>query len=110
MVKNHYVYILICPIDKVVRYVGKTTRPKDRLRQHCKDIGETTAKKRWIKMLNEKNLKPYIQIVGISDSEAKGRIMEDEMVKKYIDTVYNIHMPAKGAKDIKFYKQHNETI
>jgi hypothetical protein len=91
--------------------VGKSTRPKARLRQHCKDIGETTDKKKWIKRLRELGLNPLMQIVAEYNSEAEGRLKESELVKKHIETVYNIHMPGKGEKDVKVYKKaKNETI
>ena len=55
--------------------------------------------------MKEENLIPYMQMIGVFDTESKGRIEESKTVKRYIDTVYNIHMPGKGEKDIKSYKK-----
>lgn len=60
-----YIYILICPLTKQVRYVGKSNDPKRRLKDHMIDFrnrqGEF-AKTTWLLDLYTQNLKPDMEI------------------------------------------------
>lgn len=100
---THYIYHLIDPRDKTVRYVGKTTKPKSRLRAHIKESQErqNTEKKRWIAGLLEVGLEPVLVIVASLPDEPDARILESDSCKEYAETIFNIHDPAKGAKDFK---------
>lgn len=100
---THHVYHLVDPTDHAIRYVGKTTHPKARLRAHIKDAQEsqTTEKKRWISGLIAQGLQPVMVIVATHSDEATARIHESQQVKQHLATVYNLHDPAKGAKDLK---------
>lgn len=61
-----YIYILICPLTKQVRYVGKSNDPKRRLRDHMIDfrtrLGEF-AKTTWLLELYRRDLKPEMEVV-----------------------------------------------
>jgi hypothetical protein len=98
----HYIYHLIDPITKKVRYVGKSTNPKSRLRSHIKESTErqNTQKKKWIYELINQGLEPIIVIVATEPKEEKARTIESEQCHKHRATIFNIHDPAKGAKDI----------
>ena len=66
MEKLTYIYTLSDPITDVVKYVGKTTNPKDRLRCHIKDA--TTNRRNnlscnWVKSLLKKGLEPKMDII-----------------------------------------------
>lgn len=61
-----YIYTLSDPITNIVKYVGKSINPKDRLRCHIKDA---KTKRRnnlscnWIKSLLNKGLEPKMDII-----------------------------------------------
>lgn len=64
------IYILICPISKQIKYVGKANDPKRRLKDHMIDfrsrLGEF-EKTKWLLELYRKNLKPEMEIVDTVD-------------------------------------------
>lgn len=105
-----HIYILIDPIDKKVRYIGATSKPKSRLRQHIKDAEKPkktgkTEKQKWILRLKEKGMIPFMEIIGTEESKELARIEEEKLVIKNIDTIYNIHMPGKGSLSVDHYRK-----
>lgn len=64
--KQVYIYTLAHPTTKEIRYVGKTTNIKRRLKAHLSRIGEYKSKKNsWIKSLLNQNLNPEIEILDV---------------------------------------------
>jgi hypothetical protein len=61
-----YIYGLECPLNKIIRYIGKSVNPKTRLKQHVNKLrkGEGAYKVSWIKNLKKQNLKPELKIIG----------------------------------------------
>lgn len=58
------IYMLICPIDDKVKYVGKSNSPEKRLKDHrldfrCMDL----HKAMWMRLLNSKGQKPILVIL-----------------------------------------------
>jgi hypothetical protein len=101
--KPTHVYHLVDPRDRVVRYVGKTGKPQARLKEHIRESEErqNTAKKRWIHELLADGLRPVLVIVDSYPSEPLARDRESAECHQHAATIYNIHDPAKGAKDLK---------
>lgn len=105
-----YIYLLIDPINNIVRYVGATTNPKTRFTQHIKDASKEkktgkTDKQKWILKLIGKKLKPKMKIVGKYENLGEARKQEEKEVIKHIKTIYNIHMPGRGSLGVKHYKK-----
>ena len=103
----NYIYALKDPISGVIRYIGNTKNPKGRYRQHLKDAEKRskTLKQNWIRSLSEKNMQPTMDIIEKIENDEEARNREEFYVLQNIDTVYNIHLPGKGSKDISFYKK-----
>jgi hypothetical protein len=98
---KEFVYYLICPIDKKVKYVGKTKKPKSRYNQHIKKLDkQLTPKREWIELLFSKNLLPILKIV--EEFEGDARHLEQKHVDLNIETILNIHNPEKGKKSFKW--------
>lgn len=57
-----YIYTLKHPITNEVRYVGKTTSPKRRYKEHIYKLNKTDHKTNWIKSLLRDGLKPVMDI------------------------------------------------
>ena len=97
----HHVYHLVDPNTHAVRYVGKTQEPKSRLRAHIAEArsAQNTEKKRWINALLQRGQEPVMVIVASFPTDHLARIRESAECKAHLATIYNIHDPAKGAKD-----------
>ena len=60
-----YIYGLIDPVTKHIRYVGKANDPYKRFLNHLYTSStEDTYKSRWITSLVKKNLKPELKILA----------------------------------------------
>ena len=104
--KKIYIYLLRCPVTKLVRYVGSTATPKPRFKAHLKDAQKNrTEKQKWILSLQAKGDLPIMEIVTFTVSEVKRRQVEEEQMLKYIDSVYNIHMPDKGHGYVAHFRE-----
>ena len=104
-----YIYALIHPLTKEIKYIGKTDRPKIRLREHIKDSqqpGKKNKKEAWIKSLLNKELKPELVILEkVSQSEWKTK--EREWIAKYKDQLKN---DTKGGDGIDGHKHSLEAL
>lgn len=59
-----FIYILICPIDGLVKYVGKSNNPNKRVKDHVLDFRNMDYNKSlWITSLKQKKLRPELVIV-----------------------------------------------
>ena len=62
-----YIYGLICPETKRIRYVGKSDNPNERIRQHIQDAKASRNKnprlQRWIRNLLTSGLEPILLIL-----------------------------------------------
>lgn len=92
-----HVYHLIDPKDGVVRYVGRCTDPKARLRNHCNESARrnTTRKHAWINGLLEQNKIPALVVVFTSTSPLISRQRESEEFNRHKETLFNIHDPMR---------------
>jgi len=64
-----FIYILICPVDGNVKYVGKSNNPEKRLKDHMLDFRCMDLEKaKWIIDLKRKKLKPKLEIIEQVDS------------------------------------------
>lgn len=64
-----FIYILVCPLDGLVKYVGKANDPVKRLKDHmldfrCMDLNKAM----WIRKLRSLKKKPEMVIVDEVDS------------------------------------------
>lgn len=97
---KEYVYYLICPIDKQVKYVGKSKNPATRYKQHITKLDKLmTPKRAWLEMLFRRGLKPICEVV--CECEGDARDMEQHHVTLHKETILNIHNPQKGQKSFK---------
>ena len=101
-----YIYILICPLTKKIRYVGQSKTPKRRYKQHLKDAEkikktEKTEKQKWILNLKKHNLQPDIKIIKTVKNQIDGEFEEEKIVLDNIKDIYNIHLPGKNHTTVK---------
>jgi len=58
-----FIYILIDPDTNLVRYVGKSNKPKRRYYKHCSRSDKKTHKVNWINKLLNENKKPILEVI-----------------------------------------------
>lgn len=92
-----HIYHLIDPHDGAVRYVGRCTDPKARLRNHCNESQrrQTTAKLRWIASLMQANTLPALIVVSTHTNPEQARNAEHSEMIKHKTTIYNVFDPLK---------------
>ena len=64
--RKQYIYTLTDPISNIVRYVGKSNNPKDRLRRHLSEsnlVESWTNKNKWLLHLKNNNQLPILNII-----------------------------------------------
>lgn len=66
---THSIYALLDPRDRRPRYVGKTTRPSRRIRQHI-NYPNSAGMRRWIAELATLNLFPIMDILEVCHGES----------------------------------------
>lgn len=57
-----FIYVLIDPLDNLVKYVGQTKNIQKRYTSHLNDKSNT-LKSSWIKSLKSQNLKPILELI-----------------------------------------------
>lgn len=82
----NYIYIIKCPKDNSVIYVGQTYLPKSRFSSHMSTKSNAPISK-YIRSLKLENLKPIFEIVKeipmTVDGLTKANYHEQKLIKKY---------------------------
>ena len=61
-----YIYILKDPISNLIRYVGKSNNPKERLMNHLNlSKRDQSHKRNWILKLKKQGLKPVMEVIDV---------------------------------------------
>jgi len=68
--KTVYIYRLLDPRDRQIKYVGKTVDPRGRYQDHCEARTNMLPVSRWVKCLKAKNLKPILEIIEHCNEES----------------------------------------
>jgi predicted GIY-YIG superfamily endonuclease len=101
----YFLYKLIDPITKEVKYIGYTKRPKTRLWEHIRDakVGIKTYKCDWIRSLIIKNQKPIIEIISNYESQDEAANEEIRLIKELRESGYKLTNLTEGgsSKQIK---------
>lgn len=76
-----YIYALVDPFTKQVRYIGKSIRPKERLTNHCNDRS-ITWRTNWIQSVLARGKHPELLILQTLDDTEDWQLAESEWIKK----------------------------
>ena len=94
-----YIYGLCCPETKQIRYIGKTIRPKGRLRDHINDRAKT-HKVNWIKGLKSKGLTPNMVILETLEDGSNWEEAEIRWIKQGNDNGWNLVNGTSGGDGV----------
>lgn len=86
-----YIYALADPIDGIVRYIGKSIRPNERLTNHCNEK-PTCHRTKWIQKMIREGRRPIISIFGKLDPKEDWQDVEKGWIafaKKYDWNIVN---------------------
>lgn len=92
-----FIYVLRDPRDGGVRYVGKTTDPKRRVRRHvAESVGRSFRNARWIQSLTRLGLAPELEVIesGTGDGHAAA---EQSWIEAYRARGANLTNTARGG-------------
>lgn len=101
-----YIYALICPESRQVKYVGKTQNIKRRVRQHIlksKKFLHLEGKNKWIRDLDLKDLKPIVKILEACSEDLNWNEREKYWIKYYSD-INPLFNQTEGGEDYIFEK------
>lgn len=102
ILKKQFIYTLIDPITKEVRYIGKTSNPHDRYKRHLQKCyldkyDKNTHKSRWIKNLLEISEKPIMNIIDECDDSTVNDL-EIYWINEYRKNGYNLTNLSNGGE------------
>lgn len=83
--KKWRIYVLICPDENIIRYIGITSKdPGTRFVQHIMGKGtETKEKHDWIANLKKNGKLPIFRVIEYGLSEDEARDKESRMIQEY---------------------------
>lgn len=108
MKKTYYIYGLIDPISKEIKYVGQTTNIERRYKQHLfnSKISQKEEKYNWIEDLKSKGLKIEIVILEkiITDKVKNALEIEQKWTSLHHKTIVNKKDPINN--EINYYNKY----
>ena len=97
-----FVYRLICPIEKTVKYIGITSDLNRRFSSHRSEY-TSKEKMNWIKSLRKKRLIPKIEIIDMVEC-SRAKEFELHYINLYISNGFNLLNVINNPKKKKVVK------
>ena len=76
-----YIYALVDPSTKEIRYIGKTTQPKERLQNQCNDKS-VTWRTNWIQSVLKRGERPELVILETLSDDSDWQTVEKEWIAR----------------------------
>ena len=77
---NIYIYALVDPDSLLIRYIGKSIRPKERLQNHMNEKSKC-HRCNWLQLLKSQNKKPLMFIINILNIDDDWQSIERFWIK-----------------------------
>lgn len=109
-------YALVDPRDNNIRYIGYTTKPKARFRNHLntcnKGRAKNTYKCRWISKLLKNNLEPLYKCLVQVENLEKAQLLEIELINHYKSfyKLTNTSPGGSGTTGLKWSEESKKRI
>lgn len=94
-----YIYGLVDPRTKQIRYIGKSIRPKGRYTDHLNDKSKT-HKVHWIQSLLKKGLKPELVILEQLNDDDNWQEYEKNWIKKGKENGWDLVNSTDGGDGV----------
>jgi group I intron endonuclease len=104
-----YIYGLLDPNTKELRYIGKTNNLKVRYRDHINKLSETNYKANWIKSLKNNNLKPELIVLEKYENESDCFKAEIFLIEYFRSIGVNLTNLTNGGEGVSGIKPSEET-
>ncbi len=101
---QYFVYALICPHSGLIKYVGYTNDPKQRLTAHMKSIYLS----QWVNKVRAKGIK--MNILCSTENKVQAMALEQNYIIENSSTVLNDKRPTKrmmNHAEITYYQNLN---
>lgn len=89
------VYVLICPFDGSVKYVGCSKKPEVRFNQHMSENPSNHVKRgKWVIRMKTEGVKAKMDIIASFKHQCQAKIFERDLIQAYLVTgieLFNIH-------------------
>ena len=105
--KKIQIYILIDPLTKIVRYVGKSVNANRRYNQHLYDKRHNNYSSRWIRKLQQKKLKPILVVIEECDENIWQE--REKYWIAYYKPISKLTNLTIGGDGLSFYNHSEET-
>lgn len=106
-----FIYGLVCPVDGIVRYVGKSTKPDRRLRAHIsgavrKAYDHHTA--RWIRRLVSDGMRPELIILHEVRDGERWQDIERDFIASAADRGWRLTNSTAGGEGLDYIDPADE--
>jgi predicted GIY-YIG superfamily endonuclease len=103
--ENYFIYCLYCPIEKRIKYIGMTTTPDFRLKQHCSNTASNVGKEKckWINKLKESGLVPQMRVLENVQGFSAAARKEREYIFKISFKRDLLNVEVRPNKSLKYY-------
>lgn len=111
MNSKYFIYALVDPETKQIRYIGKTVSGMKRPRDHSKpsELKRNTHKTHWIRTLIEKGLKPEIIVLQHHESKEELNQSEQDWIARYKELGSPLTNATEGGEGNVGWKPNNDT-
>lgn len=82
--KKHYIYGIISPETNEIVYIGRSTNPSKRVKQHPSD-GTNSRKLEWFRKMKAQNMKVGFCILETCINETKAKDAERKWIELQLD-------------------------
>ncbi len=90
--EHYFVYVLVDPQSWELRYIGCTSNPSERYRNHLShDISNQTSLRRWLRELRTAGRLPIMIVLESRPTLREARSLERLLIAKYRDQLLNVH-------------------
>ncbi|KKL07243.1 hypothetical protein LCGC14_2587950 [marine sediment metagenome] len=80
---QYKVYLLVCPIDNTVKYIGCSTAPVFRFTQHFNEFKWNVEFTTWLRNLKMRDTTPILKVIASFKTKKLATKYENYLIKEY---------------------------